>query len=75
LIGRGKLRHELARTGPIDLLVAVIAAISTAMFIAAFKATTIANVALIYAAAPMLTAFLAWVILRESMARSWWSGP
>lgn len=69
LAGRGQLRVEIAKSGPTGLLVAIISAISTAMFIAAFKSTSIANVALIYAAAPMLTAFLAWVLLRERMTR------
>lgn len=45
--------------------VAVVGALGTAAFIAAFKLTTIANVSLIYAAAPMLAAFLAWVWIGE----------
>lgn len=69
LIGRGQLRREWQNAGSAGWAVAVIGGLSTAMFIAAFKATSVANVALIYACAPMLTALFAWRAMREQMAR------
>lgn len=71
LAARGQIGIEwraVGRTRRFSWAVAILGAISTAMFIAAFKETSIANVALIYAAAPMLTATLAWIVMRERMA-------
>ena len=47
--------------------VALIGASGTAAFIPAFKLTTMANVMLIYAAAPLIAALLAWLWIRERM--------
>ena len=62
---RGKLRDELRRFGGPAVLATVLMASGTAAFIPAFKLTSIANVALIWAAAPFVTALMAWVTLRE----------
>ncbi|MEM7210864.1 MAG: EamA family transporter, partial [Pseudomonadota bacterium] len=58
-----------AGMGRAGLVAAVIGASGSIAFITAFKLTTIANVALIYAAAPMLAALLAWFWLGERMTR------
>ncbi len=47
--------------------IAIIGASGTAAFIPAFKLTTMANVMLIYAAAPLIAAFLAWFWIKERM--------
>lgn len=63
---RGDMAAEArAFRGP-AVWVAVAGAAGTAAFIPAFKLTTIANVALIYAAAPFAAAALAWIFLREA---------
>ena len=48
--------------------VGVIGAIGTAAFIPAFKLTSVANVALIYAVAPLIAATLAWVFIGEKLS-------
>ncbi len=47
--------------------VAIVGASGTAAFIPAFKLTTMANVMLIYAAAPLIAALLAWFWIKERM--------
>lgn len=44
-------------------------AFGTITFLAAFKYTSVANISIIYATAPLLTAAAAWFLLREKMAR------
>jgi drug/metabolite transporter (DMT)-like permease len=66
----GGFRSEFVRMGWPGLAVAIVGALGTAAFIPAFKLTTIANVALIYASAPFLAAILAWVWMREKPTRS-----
>ena len=46
-------------------LVAVVGAAASIAFISAFKFTYVANVAVIYATAPFVTALLAWLLVRE----------
>lgn len=46
-------------------LLAVVGAAASVAFIAAFKFTYVANVAVIYATAPFVTALLAWLLVRE----------
>ncbi|NGN40719.1 DMT family transporter [Mesorhizobium sp. CGMCC 1.15528] len=46
-------------------LMAVIGAFASIAFIAAFKNTYVANVAIIYATAPFVAALLAWLLVRE----------
>lgn len=62
---RGTFRNEVRQFGAPGWLVAIFGAAGTAAFIPAFKLTSIANVALIWAAAPFITALLAWLVLRE----------
>jgi len=62
---RGNLRREFLGMGPAGLAVGLIGALGSAAFVPAFKLTSIANVALIYAAAPLLAAMIAWLTIRE----------
>lgn len=67
---KGQVRSEIrAFRGP-ALMVAILSAIGTAAFIPAFKLTSVANVALIYATAPMVAAALAWLFLGERPNRA-----
>lgn len=50
------------------LCIAVVGALGTVGFISSFKFTSIANVSLIYAIAPLMAALLAWIILRERIS-------
>ncbi len=62
---RGQLMSEVrAFRGP-ALAVACLGAMGTAAFIPAFKLSSVANVALIYASAPFVAAALAWVCIKE----------
>lgn len=66
---KGKVAQEFREMGRSGLAVAVIGASGTAAFIPAFKLTTIANVSLIYAAAPFCAAGIAWLWFREIIER------
>ncbi|MEM9765350.1 MAG: DMT family transporter [Pseudomonadota bacterium] len=66
---RCSLRQEFFEMGWAGLAVGVIGAAGTAAFISAFKLTSIANVALIYAVAPLLAALLAWLTIGERVTR------
>ncbi|WP_299682384.1 DMT family transporter [uncultured Roseobacter sp.] len=66
---RGTLRQEFLAMGRAGFAVGVIGAVGTAALIPAFKLTTVANVALIYASAPFIAALMAWVILKERVSR------
>ncbi|MEO5758629.1 MAG: DMT family transporter [Mesorhizobium sp.] len=57
--------HESLRLGWRGWLLAVEGALASIAFISAFKFTFVANVAIIYATAPFVTALLAWVLTRE----------
>lgn len=70
LMLRGRLAAEIRAFGWPALLVALIGAAGTAAFIPAFKLSSVANVALIYAAAPFLAAGLSWIVLREAPTRT-----
>jgi drug/metabolite transporter (DMT)-like permease len=48
-------------------LMAVVGALASIAFIAAFKNTYVANVAIIYATAPFVAALLAWLLVREKI--------
>ena len=61
----GRLIGEIRSFGRFELIVTLMWTIGTACFISAFKLSSVANVAMIYAAAPFLAAFLAWAFLRE----------
>ncbi len=64
-IWRGRLRENTAGMGYSGLAIGVIGALGTAAFISSFKLTSIANVSLIYAVAPLIAAFLAWRVMGE----------
>ncbi|WP_168173706.1 DMT family transporter [Thalassospira sp. TSL5-1] len=62
---RGELTREIRRFHTPAILATLLMASGTAAFIQAFKLTTIANVAMIYAAAPFVAALFGWLFLRE----------
>ena len=62
---RGQITREFRLMGWTGIAAALIYAVGTAAFIPAFKLTSVANVALIYAAAPPLAGALAWAWLGE----------
>lgn len=62
---RGASSAGSLRLGWRGWLLVVIGAAASIAFIAAFKNTYVANVAIIYATAPFLAAALAWLVLRE----------
>ena len=68
-IGNGTFRHNFFNMGKSGWAVGIIGAIGTAAFIPAFKLTSIANVSLIYAAAPLIAAMLAWLAIGERITR------
>lgn len=65
LVVRGKFFDEVRAFGKPALLVTVMMAAGTAAFIPAFKLSSVANVALIYSAAPFIAAGLSWVFIKE----------
>ena len=69
VIWRSSFKREFVRMGVSGWAVALIGASGSAAFIPAFKLTTMANVMLIYAAAPLLAAILAWLWISERMTR------
>jgi drug/metabolite transporter (DMT)-like permease len=69
LVVRGNLVAEIRAFGKPALLVTAMMAAGTAAFIPAFKLSSVANVALIYAAAPFIAAGLSWVFIKESPTR------
>ena len=62
-------KREFTNMGKSGLAVGLINATGTAAFIPALKITTMANVALIYASAPLLAALLAWLWIGERLTR------
>lgn len=66
---RCSLRREFFGMGWAGLTVGLVGAAGTAAFISAFKLTSIANVALIYAVAPLIAALLAWRTIGERVTR------
>jgi drug/metabolite transporter (DMT)-like permease len=62
---RGMLIREVRSFGRTALVITLMMAAGTAAFIPAFKLTHVANVALIYGAAPLIAGVLSWVFLRE----------
>ncbi|MEM1236443.1 MAG: DMT family transporter [Pseudomonadota bacterium] len=66
---RGSMRREFFAMGRPGLAVGIVGALGTAAFIPAFKLTDIANVALIYAAAPFFAALMAWAAIGEGVSR------
>lgn len=69
----GKLGGEwcrLQRNARFSLLVITLQACATAAFIASFKLTSVANVALIWGASPVIAAVIGWLLLRERVTKS-----
>lgn len=66
---KGTVTQEFREMGRPGLTVALLGASGTAAFIPAFKLTTIANVSLIYAAAPFFASGIAWLWFREIVER------
>lgn len=64
-INQGTFRHNFFEMGRSGWIVGIIGAIGTSAFIPAFKLTSIANVSLIYAVAPLIAALLAWLAIGE----------
>ena len=62
---RGRLHDEFLKMGKAGMAAGVIGALGTVAFIPSFKFTSIANVSLIYAAAPFVSAIIAWFWMRE----------
>lgn len=69
ILMRGRFRREMLQMGRSGLAVAVVGAMGTGVYIPALKLTTIANVTLIYAAAPIFASILAWVFVGERLPR------
>ncbi len=67
---RGKLRKEFKQMGWSGYAAAVVGASGTIAFIPSFKFTSIANVSLIYAAAPFIAAAIAWLWMSEKPTRA-----
>ncbi|MEM9147400.1 MAG: DMT family transporter [Pseudomonadota bacterium] len=65
---QGHMRTNFCEMGRSGWAVAVIGALGTAAFIPAFKLTSIANVSLIYAVAPLIAALLAWIAIGERVS-------
>jgi drug/metabolite transporter (DMT)-like permease len=68
-VKQGVFQDNFFRMGKTGWAVGVIGAVGTAAFIPAFKLTSIANVSLIYAIAPLIAAVLAWLALGERITR------
>jgi drug/metabolite transporter (DMT)-like permease len=77
LIGRHRAAGAMSTLaiGWPGYLVAACLAVGMVSFIAAVRTTSVANVAIIYATAPFLTAMLAWLWLRERSSAVPTTGP
>ena len=73
-INRGAFRQNFFAMGYSGWAVGVVGAVGTAAFIPAFKLTSIANVSLIYAVAPLIAALLAWLAIGERASRRTMAG-
>lgn len=65
---KGTFRQNFLRFGTSGWYVAIVGALGTAAFIPAFRLTSIANVSLIYATAPLIAAALAWAMIGERIS-------
>ena len=66
-IDRDKPLNESFKLGWRGWLIASVGSIGSVAFIASFKLTFVANVAIIYATAPFIAALVAWVLIREKV--------
>ena len=69
VVWRGTFRADFINMGWSGMAAALVGASGTAAFIPAFKLTSIANVSLIYAASPLVAAFLARIWVGEGLTR------
>ncbi|MEO0781140.1 MAG: DMT family transporter [Pseudomonadota bacterium] len=69
-VQQGTFKENFFAMGRSGWAVGVIGAVGTACFIPAFKLTSIANVALIYAASPLIAGMLAWIFIGERASRA-----
>lgn len=69
ITSRSSLKSEFLGMGAAGFAVAVVGAAGQVAFISAFKLTSVANVALIYAVAPIFAALLAWIAIGERVGR------
>lgn len=67
-VRNGAFRQNFFGIGHSGWAVAIIGALGTAAFIPAFKLTSIANVSMIYATAPILAAVMAWKFIGERIS-------
>lgn len=65
LTWRGRLMQEFAAFRGPAWIAAMVWATGAIAYLQAYKLTTIANVSLIYGSAPLLSALVAWIVLRE----------
>lgn len=65
-----RLRAEFVHMGKWGLVAGLVGASGSAAFIPAFKFSTVANVALIYSAAPLIAALIAWLWFSEKVSRA-----
>ena len=65
---RGSSKSEFQEMGKSGIYAGLIGALGTVAFIPSFKFTSIANVSLIYASAPFVSAGIAWLWMREKPA-------
>ena len=63
--GSIRLRYKFGRQ---QWAVICLGALGTICYLAAFKFTSVANISIIYATAPLITAAIAWLWLREAVA-------
>ncbi len=68
-VQQGTFRQNFFAMGKSGWAVGIVGALGTAAFIPAFKLTSVANVALIYAVAPLIAALLAWLTIGERASR------
>ena len=69
VLDRKKMLSGFLRLGKAGWLYAVVSGAGMIFFITSLRHTTVAHVAVIYAAVPFVAAVLAWVVLRERPAR------
>ncbi|MGB0865228.1 MAG: DMT family transporter [Granulosicoccaceae bacterium] len=67
---KGQLKNEQQNFGSVAWAVSIVGALGTLAFVPAFKYTSIANVSIIYAAAPFVSAGIAYLWMREIPARA-----
>ena len=65
-----RFRGQRWKIGRQQLAIIAFSSFGTITYLAAFKYTAVANISIIYAAAPLMTAAIAWAWLRERMART-----